>query len=35
MGKGGLTRKTRDLDMRHVKITCLSCDLDHEIKIIQ
>jgi hypothetical protein len=35
LGKTGLTREINDLDMRYVKILCLSCVLDHEVAIIQ
>jgi hypothetical protein len=34
LGKTGLTRKIHDLEMRYVKIMCLSCVLNHEIEII-
>ena len=29
LGKTGLTREINDLDMRYVKILCLSCVLNH------
>jgi len=32
--KAGLTYKIRDLDIRYIQITCLSCVLGHEIEII-
>jgi transposase-like protein len=35
MKKARLTREIRDLDMRYVKITCLSCVLDNEVRIIK
>jgi len=33
--KVGLTHEIRDLEMRYIKSTCLSCVLDHEVEIIR
>jgi hypothetical protein len=33
MGKTSLIRKIHDLDMEYVKITYLSCVLNHEVRI--
>jgi len=35
IGKDELTHEIHYLDMRYIKITCLSCIIDHEIDIIQ
>ena len=34
-GKAWLTRKIHDLDMKCVKITYLSCVLNHKVEIIR
>jgi len=35
LNKAGLTHEIHDLDIKYVKITCLSCVLNHEIMIIR
>jgi len=35
MDNNGLTREIFDLEMRYVKITHLSCVLDHQVKMIR
>lgn len=35
LGKNGLTREIHNLEMKNVKIMCLSCVLDHEVRMIR